>query len=71
MRKVNTIGSDIAKHVFLSLGVDDAGEVVIRRISWRLNVMCPVRRVRFFGRYGPRHEAGVGPRFTKAAAGQA
>jgi transposase len=42
MQTVSTIGLDIAKSVFLVHGVDDAGQVVIRRqsryyeeLSWR------------------------------------
>jgi transposase len=40
MQSISTIGLDIAKSVFQVHGVDDAGEVVIRRQSKRRYVLA-------------------------------
>ena len=47
MDQICTIGLDIAKNVFQAHGIDETGEVVVRRQSRRRQVLA------FFGRLSP------------------
>jgi len=68
MEQISTIGLDIAKNVFQIHGIDERGEVVVRRQLRRcqvLNFFCKTARVS--GRHGSlRHVSSLGARACKA-----
>ena len=67
MEQVSTIGLDIAKNVFQVHGIDETGEIVVRRQLRRRQVLM------FFGRLSPPdwhgslcHVTSLGPRACQA-----